>query len=404
MNVKRNINLMLLYKFLKGLMFYLPIYTLYLQKELFTVFNVTLIVAIGSISIIIFEVPSGAIADLFGRKKTIVLSSIISVFSLIFLLIGGNISMFIVYNILISLAQSLLSGTDTAIIYDTLKGSDKKKELFALSESPLQFKELPDDLKLSFKKIIGLNNSMWPLGASISSLIGGFLATKSLRLPIIVTVIPFTLSVIIALLLEEPNYEKETHKNVFKHINESIKISLKSKQLLLLLFIGFIFFASGEVAHKLKPIFYESKGLPIESFGIIYMIMFATGFLGAYYSDWFSRKIGDKNTLILSVITRSTLFIVATLITGLGSALLIAITSFFWMVRWPIITDLINKEFKSKNRATIISFNNLIRHLGVVIFAPILGLMSDLFNINLVFQISIGMGLIGLIGVFFIKF
>ncbi|MBR9690518.1 MFS transporter [Candidatus Woesearchaeota archaeon] len=65
----RNIELMYLTRLVGGLLFYLPISALYLEESLFSVTNVAIILAIQSISFALFEIPTGSIADLFGRKK-----------------------------------------------------------------------------------------------------------------------------------------------------------------------------------------------------------------------------------------------------------------------------------------------------------------------------------------------
>jgi len=70
-----------------GMLFFLPILALYFEETLFTVTNVALIFAVEAIAMVIFEVPTGAIADLFGRKRTLVLANLV-------VLLGGGISLY----------------------------------------------------------------------------------------------------------------------------------------------------------------------------------------------------------------------------------------------------------------------------------------------------------------------
>ena len=107
---------------------------------------------------------------------------------LILLYIGGNIVFFILFAIFTSISKSLVSGTDTSLIFDTLKNENKE---------------------YSYKKIGGIYYTLWPFGASIGSIIGGYLATVSLSFPILITFIPVLISTILTFFLKEPYYKKE---------------------------------------------------------------------------------------------------------------------------------------------------------------------------------------------------
>jgi len=363
----RNIDIMFIKSFLGGLMFFLPILALYYEKTLFSLVNVALIFAISEISIVIFEVPTGSIADLFGRKKTIIASQSLALIALVFLYIGGNIFMFIIYAIINSLARSLNSGTGEALLYDTLKNEKKEKY---------------------YKKAIGIIPGLWSVGAAIGSIVGGYLATVSLNLPILLTFIPFSIVFILIFFLREPNYKKENHKNVFKHIINASKIVIKNKQIILLFIGGFLFFAFSETIHQFKPIFYEFKNIPLPYFGYISALVFGLGALGHFLSHDVSERIGNKKTLMLVVIFSGIFIILSTFTNWIYAGVLIAIASFSFGLHNPVMNHLLNIEIKSANRATIISMLNLTIHLGVAIFSPMIGYLAGLYTINIAFRIS----------------
>jgi len=81
----KNIPLLYATGVIGGMLFFLPILALYYKESLFTVTNVALIFAIESIAITLFEVPTGALADLFGRKRTIVLAHFVAIIAVVFL-------------------------------------------------------------------------------------------------------------------------------------------------------------------------------------------------------------------------------------------------------------------------------------------------------------------------------
>ncbi len=352
---------------MSGLLFFLPVLAIYFEKNLFSVTNVAIIFAVEAIAITVFEMPTGAIADLFGRKRTIIFANMIRLLALVFLYIGGSMTMFIIYAIINSFARSLNSGTDNALIYDTLKGESKE---------------------YLYKKIIGTYQAIWPLGASAGSIIGGYLATISLSFPILISFIPLSIATILTFFLKEPRYEKENYKNIFKHIANSLKITVSNKQLSVLMTGGFILVGLSESVHLLSPLFFQFKEIPIEFFGWITAFVFGFSSLGHYLSHIVSEKIGNKKTLIIAVFVSPLLLLFATLSIKHTAIILFVIPSIFFGLRNPIIDHLLNLEVSSSKRATIISTFNFLGQLGLAVFSPMIGYFADLYTINTAFKIS----------------
>jgi MFS family permease len=378
----RNIALMYISSVLGGLVFFLPIIALYLEESLFTVTNVAIIFSIEAFAFFLFEVPTGAIADLFGRKRTMIVAHIVVLFAVVFLYIGGSMTMFVLFAICNSFARALTSGTDSALIYDTLK--DENKEHL-------------------YKKIIGKYSALWPLGASLGSIIGGYLASVSLAFPALMTLIPMGLVLILMFFIEEPKYEKEDHKNVFKHMFNASKIIISNKQLMLLMFVGLIILGIGESIHRMGSLFFEFKEIPIIVFGWIGAFIFAGSSIGHFISHDFSERFGNKKTLILCVIGSPLLILLATLTVKYTSIILFVISSLFYGLRRPIISHLLNIEVSSKKRATIISMYNFMGQLGMAIFVPFLGYFSDLYTINTAYMVSASLMFLAVLFVFFVE-
>lgn len=350
-----------------GMLFFLPILALYFEENLFTITNVAIIFAVQSIAMVFFEIPTGAIADLFGRKKTIIFAHSLALVALYFLYVGETMKMFILYALLNAFARSLSSGTDSAFLYDTLKQENKEKY---------------------YKKIIGTFSALWPVGASMGAIIGGYLAKISLSTPVLWTFVPFSIVFILLFFLKEPKYEKEEHRNIFRHMFESSKLIIANKQIIILLIAGFILFAFNETTHVLQPIFFEFKGMPVLYFGYIVAAVFGFSAIGHYFSHDISEKIGNKATLILATIGTPLFLFLATLTTNFTSVILFVIPSLFHGLRNPVNDHLLNLEVESRKRATILSSSNFMRQLGLAIFAPFVGYWAELYTINTAFMIS----------------
>jgi len=361
----KDIKKLFLTSFNNGLLFFLPILALYYEDVVFSLTKVALVLSVGLITLVVMEVPSGTIADLFGRKKTLILSKIIILISLVVLFIGGSFEMILAHSILRGIGRSLYSGTDSAMIYDILY-EQKKSNLF--------------------KKIFGTYFSFWALGAAVGSVIGGHLADISFRLPVALTAIPIIIGTILISRVKEPEYHKATHKNMFKQAKDSLKTVFSNKQLIFLMLGILVIYFSSESLHSINALFFEFKNIPIFLIGYASALVFGLSSLGHYFGHDISEKFGNKKILILAGIASAFAVFISTLVPYIGAMIIYTISSFFFGIRNTVQNYLINKEIDSSQRATIVSINNLLRFLGVAIALPLIGLVGKNYNLNVAFQ------------------
>ncbi len=362
----RNIPLMYIASVMSGMVFFAPILALYLEESLFTVTNIAIVFSVKAFALALFEIPTGAIADLFGRKNAKILAYFFHIMAIVFLYIGGTIEMFIAYGVLSAFGRSLSSGTNDALIYDTLKEEGKEKY---------------------YKKVIGIYHALWPMGASMAGIIGGYLAKVSLELPVAITFIPLVIALTLAFFLKEPEYEKETHKNIFRQMTASLKTVVKSRQLIIIFFGSLLITAVGEAFHVLRPLFLQFKEIPVEYFGYVFAVIFALGSIGHFLSYSVSERLGNKKSLLLFVTVSPLFIILSTFTGGLVMLCFIVIPPLFFGLRRPVINHFINIEATSSQRATVLSIGNFLRYLGMGVMVPFIGYLAEVYNINMSFRI-----------------
>lgn len=112
--------------------FYYPVYALLFLDYGLTLEQFGILNGIWAITIVIFEVPSGALADTLGRRRLLVVTGIFMVLEMFVLLIapigGGPLmfSLFVLNRILSGLAEAAASGADEALTYDSLKAAGQE--------------------------------------------------------------------------------------------------------------------------------------------------------------------------------------------------------------------------------------------------------------------------------------
>ncbi len=152
--IKDNIKKMYLIKTLRWFMLVMPIIVLFFQDNGLSMKEVLILQSIFSIAIVLFEIPSGYFSDVMGRKNTIIIGLILGFLGHMTYVVSYNFWGFLIAELVLGLGSSFISGTDSAIIYDTLAQINKKEE---------------------YKRIEGKMLAFGNFSESMASIIGGFL-------------------------------------------------------------------------------------------------------------------------------------------------------------------------------------------------------------------------------------
>ena len=134
MNIKKQTFLLYLYDLLISFRLVDAVWVLFLLDRGYTLAQVGIAEGVFHITSMLFEVPSGMFADLFGRKKTLLLSGMAGILSSFFMALDGWSGWIYFGMICSALAFNLASGTQEAIVYDSLlegKCEDRYKKVWA---------------------------------------------------------------------------------------------------------------------------------------------------------------------------------------------------------------------------------------------------------------------------------
>ena len=125
--LKRNIWKIYLFNIFSSLTFFVPIIVLFWQDNGLNLTQIMILQSLFALAIVILEVPTGYFADIVGRKRSLILASFFLTIGVFVYSIGHNFYQFLIAEILWAFGVSLISGTDSAFIYDTLKDLKQEK-------------------------------------------------------------------------------------------------------------------------------------------------------------------------------------------------------------------------------------------------------------------------------------
>jgi len=367
--LKNNILKIYLYMILYSLMFFTPIIVLFYQNNGLSLTQIMVLQSIASILFVLLEVPSGYFADIFGRKKALMLTGVFASVAMFIFAIGTDFYYFIFAVILWAIAGVFISGADTAFVYDTLK--DLKRES-------------------DYKKIWGNIVFYYSIGVSFASIVGGLLAKLDFRYPFY-AMIPFMLLLIpLSLSLKEPQrYKIIFSKNYLFDLFKIIKTALlENKKLIWLLVYSAVVLGFINIAYFLYQPYFKLSGLNIVYFGFVFAGFNLMVAISAKYAHILEKKIGQKYSLVLLVILISLCFLLMSNFVYLFSFVFALLIQFVKGFSSVVISDYVHQLTDSSIRATVLSVKSLIEKIFFAVITPFIGWMVDVYSLSQALAIS----------------
>ena len=362
-----------LFKIVSAIELTISIFVLFLLANNLSMTQIMTLETFFIVIVLLLEVPSGAFADLFGRKLSVALAMLCASISFVIFGFGTNYWAFLIAQIFIAFGWALTSGADSALLYDSLKEIKREKQ---------------------YAKIFGKSNSFHLFTYAISALISGFLALYlGYRNLFLITALIFFIAFIIGLTFKEPPIHKKAYmENYLEHLIEAIKFSYNHKIVRNLIIYYGVFAALGHLTWFLIQPFYEQSALPKYLVGIATFLYFITAALGNLTAEKFTKRIKEENLLIIILLIASLSFIGIFFVNRLFALILISIMSFVCGVRDIFVNKGINEHTDSYHRATVVSIQSMSKSLMYAVFAPLIGYFTDTFTPSAAF-LMMGMGL-----------
>lgn len=182
----RNIALYPWFKFAQNLIFWQAIWFLFFQAQL-SAAEAIVLYAIYEVSTTVLEVPSGYLSDRIGRRKTLILSGLAGVVAGGMMTVGEGFWVFALAQIPLGAHLAFASGTDTSLLYESLRTAGREDEVEAQELRAFRF-------------------TFVALG--VSAILGGLLAWVDMRLAYLASTCGFLATFLISLFFVEP--ERQT--------------------------------------------------------------------------------------------------------------------------------------------------------------------------------------------------
>ena len=353
-------------------LFAIPIIVLFWRSHGLNLQQILLLQAAFAATILFLEIPTGYIADRWGRKQTIVAGCFFGFLAYFVYATSTNFWQFFLAEIIIGIGASLLSGSMEAVTYDTLLELGEEK---------------------TYRRVAG-NQSFWEFNTeAVSSLIGAALATISVALPMWVTILPMGAALMISFSLHEPKSHRPRTDYRFRAVwNVSTNTLVHHRGLRSIILLHGVLSAMTLTFFWFFQSYQTLVGLPVWLFGITHA---TTVFAGAYAARTASRleKQVDDRLLLIGIA-----------IVVVGSFLALGLSPTVWLlgaflvsrIAWgalgPVTADMVNRMTTSDVRATVLSLRSLFGRFIFVCTSPFVGGLADARSISVALPVAGAIG------------
>lgn len=374
--LKRNIALDYISTFITNLNMQSSIWVLYLVYCGLNMAQIGLVEGIYHATSIVFEIPSGAVADLLGRKKSMILSKICIAVSCIIMLSARSFWFFVLSFVIQALGNNLNSGSEEALVYDSMKAAGQEEQ---------------------YMRVCGRLNMLIEVSQGIATVAGGILAEFSYVWCYSACVVVAVLALLpVVLMTEAPCTDaegspKSVREVVCLHFETCFRILRSDRRILNIITYYSVVFAAQTVLFFYSQQYYYELGYNKIQISLIMLVVGGVSCIGAVMSgrlfDKFGKRTGWIGTLVI-----------AAAFMGYGfrnvfvSVIALAAASFSNSVLYPVQSEQLNSLIPSGQRATLISVNSMFFSVSMIILFPLAGLLADQWGLAIVL-VAIGLAL-----------
>ena len=349
--------------------FYYPVFTILFLDFGLTVAQFSILNAVWAATIVLAEVPSGAVADIIGRKRLLNFAAGVMIVEIGIISFMPRIdpvlifSVFLVNRVLSGLAEAAASGADEALAYDSLHEAGMADQWGRVLEVLMRYQAIGFVIAMTTGAVVYDPHLM----SQVAGWMGlGIPLTQevTMRFPLYLTFVLALLAFVSTLKMTEPEQaeadssDRSVKQTLAVTLNAGIWI-MKTPFVLWVMLFGMLLDGTIRMVITLSSQYYRMIGIPESIFGIMGSVVALLGLV----IPKIARKIAENRT------PEAALLITA----GLAASGLVTMNGFWpWAGLVPalitfsamyftgfFVSFYVNRETDSRQRATVLSFKGL---------------------------------------------
>jgi MFS family permease len=362
--VASNIPRYFVYTALKGFGFglFVAVWVIYLQQQRgLSLSQAALIDVTFFVAAAFAEVPTGIVADRFGRKTSMVAGAALMSLGVLGWTFAPTLPLIMLAYVAMGVGITFLSGAEDAFFYETLQVSGRG-----------------DD----YTRLLGRVSATFPGALALGSVSGGLLAAIDVVWPFLIAGLVLLIMLAIVLTFKEPQTAESSDGQAQPSFGQVLRQSLALLRARPTLRYPILYLAIVPLASfMLESVFVQPQalalGVPIAGIGVIVMAVQLTNMVGSAWSDRVRARLGEGRVLYTAPLVICSSLMALAALQILPALLLIAVMAFLTAVVRPILLSRIQDELSDDIRATMLSMQSLTFTLVAAISQPSLGAVAD---------------------------
>jgi len=346
-------------------MLFMPIIWLFYEENGLTIADLFIIQSIYSVTIAVIEIPSGYVADVLGRKNSMIIGMFFGFIGMVVYSLSFGFEGFLIAALCLGVGQSFISGSDTALMYDSLVQLNRSNE---------------------FIKLEGRTISMGNFAEALAFILGGLLAEVSLRTPFYFQVGIAFIGFLVTMLLVEPKTErlKDGKSKPWKNIKNIIHYSLRENQTLRY----YIFYSAIIGAGTLTMAWFSQPyfmAIGIDNtfyFGLLGAGLNLAVAIPSFYAHKIEENIKTKTLLIIILILICACYFTISYLTSFWGLLILLVFYITRGIATPVLRDYMNRHIPSEMRATVMSIRSFLIRILFASTSPFLGYVANIYSLQ----------------------
>ena len=320
--------------------------------------QVFIVAAFYMLMFILFEVPSGAFADLVGRKKSVVMGCLILTTGA--LASGFSNSFWQLFSsfFLWALGFSFISGASEALLYDRLR--DEKV----------------------YTRVLGRSRFVSLSATALAGVVGPMLFAANFRYPYLFSAIPFFAGGLALLFFQEEHPRGSfTIREHFDQMKSGARFAFQNRFVLWAMGVLALTFAVWyNLSNSYQP-FLQDIGFTIKAFSFILPAIFVCEALGHFFADKILRRFGENFVFAFGLLAFALSVVVAGFFGIKLSLIFLLIYSFLLGVLQTTTSTYANRHIDSSRRATVMSVQSMAATFCAALSLFLFGFLTDRIGI-----------------------
>ncbi len=347
------------FSFVSLLQLWLPIWVLYLRDDQgLSLAQITLMEAMFWLVTVVAEMPTGAIADRWGRKLSLTLGAAGNALAVLVFGFAPNYAWILVSYVIWAVAITLNSGANSAFLHDSLAALGREQD---------------------FAKVTGRATSCNIAATIISSLVGAPLAAATdLALPVRVSIVTGLAAVVMALTFREPPGQHQQLRLSYRRIlREAGAFTLGNPAMRAMVVVMALFGSTATTTFLFTQPLLAERGIPVEAFGVVLAPIQLIVLTGPLLASWVAARLGEQHAMFVLWGLFAASLVAIGLIGAPWAVALIAVHRWSDRTRMVLMGTAVNRYSPAALRATVASAAAMAAGLFTALAQIPAGLLAD---------------------------